>query len=72
VTRDTQPQLWYPQDPQGNLVVYNDLPSLLRGNVNVTEAPYNRTRGQTAALNTQEIDDLLVFLSTLTDGFFSP
>ena len=72
VTRDTQPQLWYPQDPQGHLVLYNDLPSLLRGNVNVTEAPYNRTRGQAAALSDAEIDDVLAFLATLTDGFFSP
>jgi cytochrome c peroxidase len=72
VTRDTQPQLWYPQDPLGNLVVYNDMPSLLRGNVNVTEAPYNRTRGQAAALGDAEIDDVLAFLATLTDGFFAP
>jgi cytochrome c peroxidase len=72
VTRDTQAQLWFPQDPLGNVDVYNDLPSLLRGNVNVTEAPYNRTRGQTAALNDSEIDDLVAFLGTLTDGFFAP
>jgi cytochrome c peroxidase len=72
VTRDTQPQLWFPQDPLGNLELYNDMPSLLRGNVNVTEAPYNRTRGQTAALSEAEIDDVLAFLATLTDGYFSP
>ncbi|WP_408596127.1 cytochrome-c peroxidase [Limnohabitans sp.] len=72
VTRDTQAQLWYPQDPLGNVDVYNDLPSLLRGNVNVTEAPYNRPRGQSAALNDSEIDDMVAFLGTLTDGFFAP
>ena len=72
VTRDTQAYLWYPQDPLGNVQVYNDLPSLLRGNVNVTEAPYNRARGQSAALNDSEIDDLVAFLGTLTDGYFAP
>lgn len=72
VSRDTQPELWYPQDPLGNVRVYNDLPTLLRANVNVTEAPYNRTRGQTAALSDTEIEDLWFFLDTLTDGYFSP
>lgn len=66
VTRDStnafnQP-IWYPSD------FYDDLPPALRGNVNVTEAPYNR-RGQAAALTEQEIADLVAFLKTLTDGY---
>lgn len=63
VTRDTQPSQWYPR------AVYDDLPAALRGNVNVTEEPYNRQRGQTAALTEAELADLLAFLNTLTDGY---
>ncbi|MFM7024660.1 MAG: cytochrome-c peroxidase [Limnohabitans sp.] len=63
VTRDTQPALWYPAEP------YDDLPAALRGNVNVSEAPYNRKSGQSAALSDDEITDLVVFLQTLTDGY---
>jgi cytochrome c peroxidase len=63
VTRDTQASLWYRLD------VYDDLPSNLRTNVNVTEAPYNRQRNEKAALTESEITDLVVFLQTLTDGF---
>lgn len=63
VTRDTNPVAWYPTDS------YADLPVNVRGNVNVTEGPYNRVRGQAAALNEQEINDLVAFLKTLTDGF---
>lgn len=66
VTRDTTDgsnnPVWYPSD------FYDDLPANLRGNVNVTEAPYNR-RGQAAALNASEIADLVEFLKTLTDGY---
>lgn len=69
VTRDTNPTAWYPLDPL-NVLVYNDLPALERVNVNVTEGPYNR-KGQTPALNAQEISELIVFLRTLSDGYMN-
>lgn len=39
------------------------------GNVNTTEIPYNRSLGGTPALSPAEIDDLITFLCTLTDGY---
>lgn len=63
VTRDTQPSQWYPGP------VYDDLPAAMRGNVNVSEGPYNRRPGQAAALTDAELSDLLAFLNTLTDGY---
>lgn len=69
VQRDTAAALWYPMDPLGNVQAYNDLPALLRGNVNVTEGPYNRRPGQAPALDETEIADLAAFLRTLTDGY---
>ena len=67
ITRDNNPNptAWYPLDPL-NVLAYNDLPALERGNVNVTEGPYNRT-GQPPALNTDERRDLIAFLRTLSD-----
>jgi cytochrome c peroxidase len=39
------------------------------GNVNTSEIPYNRVLGDTPALSPAEIDDLIAFLCTLTDGY---
>ena len=69
VTRDTQPELWYPADAAGVVRKFNDLPEKYQGNVNSTEVPYNRKPGDEPALNDAEIDLVVEFLSTLTDGF---
>jgi cytochrome c peroxidase len=39
------------------------------GNVNTGEIPYNRAIGDTPALSPDEIDDVITFLCTLTDGY---
>jgi cytochrome c peroxidase len=39
------------------------------GNVNTGEIPYNRKIGDTPALSPDEIDDVITFLCTLTDGY---
>jgi cytochrome c peroxidase len=39
------------------------------GNVNTLEIPYNRHIGETPALSTTEINDVIAFLCTLTDGY---
>jgi cytochrome c peroxidase len=39
------------------------------GNVNVLEVPYNRHIGDAPALTPSEINDVIVFLCTLTDGY---
>jgi len=52
--------------------LHNDLPELLDGNVNVGEAPYTLPTfvgGNDPTLTTAEIDELVAFLCTLTDGF---
>lgn len=69
VTRDTDPQRWYPADASGSVIAYDDLPAALRGNVNTSEGPYNRRPGQAPALTEAEIGDLASFLRTLTDGY---
>jgi len=69
VQRDTNPEKWYPRNPDGTIRKFNDLPRQYQANVNVTEAPYNRQPGEPPALNDSEIDDVLAFLKTLTDGW---
>jgi len=39
------------------------------GNVNTSEIPYNRPLSGTPALSADEINDLITFLCTLTDGY---
>jgi cytochrome c peroxidase len=48
---------------------FDDLPADLHGNVNTTEAPYDRQIGEQPALTPDEIDDVVAFLQTLTDGW---
>jgi cytochrome c peroxidase len=67
VTRDTNPEFWYPRKADGSFDKFNDLPPELRGNVNIAEVPYNRTPGMNPALSEREIDDVVAFLQTLTD-----
>ncbi len=69
VERDTDPALWYPIDANGGVEKFNDVPALLRRNVNLTEVPYDRHPGQGPRLDDAEIEDLAAFLGTLTDGY---
>ena len=68
VRRDTNPEEWYPLDSSGQAVKFNDLPAAYAKNVNISEAPYNRSRGMSAALSPAEIEDMLQFLQTLNDA----
>lgn len=70
VQRDTNPEKWYFKSDRTTVDdKFNDLPSPYRGNVNRTEAPYNRNPGDAPALSDAEIDDVIAFLGTLTDGY---
>lgn len=67
VTRDTQPEHWYPLKADKSVAKFNDLPAEYHANVNVDEVPYGGKRGGKPALSEQEIDDVVAFLRTLTD-----
>lgn len=72
VRRDTDPAEWYPVDAEGTIRRFDDLPVALRANVNQAEAPYDRQPSQAPALSSAEIDDVILFLGTLTDGYRAP
>jgi cytochrome c peroxidase len=69
VQRDTSPEKFYPLDAGGQPRKFNDLPAAYRAKVNTTEVPYNRHAGDVPALSDADIDDVITFLNTLTDGF---
>jgi cytochrome c peroxidase len=68
VTRDTSPERWYPI-VAGEVVKFNDLPAELSSNVNTSEVPYDRAPGEEPHLSSAELDQLVAFLNTLSDGF---
>ena len=68
VDRETRPEKWYPHNIDGTVEMYDDLPPAQRANVDVNDAPFDRHRGDEPALSDQEIEDVVAFLKTLTDG----
>jgi cytochrome c peroxidase len=68
VERDTDPGQWYPRDGAGRIEKFDDLPEPYRGNVN-REPPFGGEPGKPPVLSPSEIDDVIAFLDTLTDGY---
>ena len=69
VRRDTNPEEFYPLDANGVVQKFDDLPMELHRNVNTEEVPYERRPGQAPRLDEDEIEDVIAFLGTLTDGY---
>ncbi|MGN8114690.1 cytochrome-c peroxidase [Labrys sp. 22185] len=68
VERETHPERWYPRKADGSIDKYDDLPEATKANIN-TDPPFDRKAGDEPALTPAEIDDVVVFLGTLTDGY---
>jgi cytochrome c peroxidase len=68
VQRDTNPEKWYLNGSGQPEQKFNDLPDF-RDHVNTSEAPYNRHPGDEPALNANEINEVVAFLCTLSDGW---
>lgn len=66
-TRDTDPGRWYPV-VGGVVATFNDLPPAYRGNIN-QQIPFGLQPGQAPRLSAQQVQDIVAFLGTLTDGF---
>jgi cytochrome c peroxidase len=63
-TRDIDPAKWYPTAPDGTVHKYDDLPAAYQANISL-ELPF----GPKQLLSQANIDDLVAFLQTLTDGY---
>ena len=70
VMRDTDPGCCYPRKADGSVDKFNDLPQAAKGNVNLSEVPYDSKPGESPRLNEEEIDQIVAFLRTLTDKPF--
>jgi cytochrome c peroxidase len=70
--RDTDPGKIYPQDATGRVLKFNDLPEKYLANIDNIDPPLNRTLGQAPALSRAEEKDIIAFLQTLTDGYYTP
>jgi cytochrome c peroxidase len=66
-TRDTDPGHWYPKNDGGTVRVNDDLPKAYWANLN-QDPPFGKKPGDRPALTDPEIDDIVVFLGTLTDA----
>jgi cytochrome c peroxidase len=69
VQRDTNPEKFYPRKADNSIDKFDDLPLAYKANVNTSEAPYDRQLGDAPALSDAEIDDVIAFLKTLSDGW---
>jgi cytochrome c peroxidase len=68
VNRDLHPERFYPRNTSGNVTKFDDLPARDRTNVDRVDPPFNRHPGDPPALTPAEIQDVIAFLDTLTDG----
>jgi cytochrome c peroxidase len=69
VTRDITPERWYPKNADGTVRIYDDLPAPYQANIN-HDAPFEGQRpGANPRLDEREIDDVVAFMKTLTDGY---
>lgn len=68
VQRDTHPERWYPRKPDGSVHKFDDLPAVYHANLNL-DPPFDRHPGEAPALSETEIDDVVAFMRTLTDGY---
>ncbi len=71
VERDTKPEKWYPRAADGRVLKFDDLPAQYQSNINM-EPPFGGHPGDAPALSPAEIDDIVAFLGTLTDGYRPP
>jgi len=67
--RDVQPGRIYPRDAHGKIVKYNDLPVRYQANIDTADQPFDRKIGDKPALTDAEMDDIIAFIGTLSDGY---
>jgi len=66
--RDTSPEKWYPRNRDGSVKKFDDLPPKYHSNIEMGP-PFGRRANGGPALTGGDIQDLIAFLKTLTDGY---
>ncbi len=70
--RDTDPGRIYPRGSDGKVQKFNDLPAKYVANIDDTDPPLNRKLGEKPALTHAEEEDIIAFIKTLNDGYYTP
>jgi cytochrome c peroxidase len=68
--RDLHPEKYYSRNPDGSVHRFDDLPPGYPDNVD-HDPPLDRKPGAEPALSEADIDDIIAFLQTLTDGYIA-
>jgi cytochrome c peroxidase len=66
--RDVRPAHWYPVTSAGALRKFDDLPAAFLGNID-SQGPFGQDAGAAPPLTDDDVDALLAFLQTLSDGY---
>ena len=69
--RDLYPEKYYSRNPDGSVHRFDDLPAGYPDNID-HDPPLDRKPGAEPALSEADIDDIIAFLNTLTDGYVVP
>jgi cytochrome c peroxidase len=67
--RNTNPEKIYPRDASGKVQVFNDLPQQYHANIDFADAPFDRKPTDKPAMSDQDIQDIIAFIGTLSDGY---
>ncbi len=67
--RDTDPGSIYPTGPDGTVKKYNDIPLKYHANVDTVDPPLDRIPDDKPANTKRDLQDIIAFLKTLTDGY---
>ena len=71
VERDSHPEKFYPKSKDGQVNKFDDLPAQYHNNVN-TDSPFGEESAGRGPLPKKQLDDVMAFLATLTDGYQDP
>ena len=66
--RDSRPENWYPRAASGETLKFDDLPQAYQANLD-RQPPFDRRRGDQPSLSEGDVEDIVAFLNTLTDGY---
>jgi cytochrome c peroxidase len=66
--RDTAPQKWYSRTADGGVLKFDDLPAEYHGNLD-RAVPFDRHAGERPTLSEADVQAIVAFLRTLTDGY---
>ena len=66
--RDSRPKKWYPRTANGGTQKFDDVPEAYQGNLD-RQPPFDRHIGDQPPLSDRDVEDIVAFLDTLTDGY---